>query len=187
MVKTLWLTCGALLAIGALAFGGVWLRVLSNRASARWVHRDVKIALSALPLIDAAGAARSLTLPEGGVILLVSSTCVHCQALLSRLAAISDGQPVPRLVVLAVDAVKPVKDELVRLKLAVPAYGLANRRSLRSVFGLRGVPGLVWVSGSGLVRQTVLGEVSAEEARTWCLRAGLRDRIAPAAVCEDSK
>jgi hypothetical protein len=161
--------------VAAVAVSAVYLRVYSNGDRASLVKKQDTLDLASLAVVDSTGAARSVGLPRGGVILLASAPCVHCQAVLSRIGEVAFGRPLPRLIVLAVDGPKPVEDILARLGLRVRVLGLLNRQSVRSVFGLRGVPGLVWVSDSGAVVERVLGEVDAREAAKWCRRAGMLD------------
>jgi hypothetical protein len=163
-----------LLLVTAVAVSAVYLRVYSNGGRASLVGKHT-LDLASLAVVDSTGVARSVDLPRGGVILLASASCVHCQSVLSRIGAVASGRPIPRLVVLAVDGPKPLEDILARLGLRVRVLGLVNRQSVRSVFGLRGVPGLVWVSDSGAVVERVLGEVDAREAVKWCRRAGMLD------------
>jgi hypothetical protein len=164
MAKKVSLAIVVLFVVTALAVSGVYLRVYSNRGRASLAGKQVTLNLRSLAVVDSTGVACSVDLPRGGVILLASGACVHCQAVLSRIAAAAFGRRVPRLIVLAVDGAKPVEDILARLGLQVPVLGLVDRQSVRTVFDLRGVPGLVWVSDSGAVIERVLGEVDTEEA-----------------------
>ena len=71
------------------------------------------------------------------------------------------GRRVPRLVVLAVDGAEQDREViLARLGLRVPVVGLVDRQSVRTVFGFRGVPGLVWVSDSGAVMRELLEKLT---------------------------
>lgn len=121
---------------------------------------------------DEAGALVPLAPTEGAAVVMVSSeSCGSCAASLRDLARMSDGRPLPRLHVLALEGSASARRMLDRHGVrGAAALGPADDAQ-QTVLSLQlpGTPTFLLVDADGRVRATMPGYPGAEGLRPWLL------------------
>jgi len=165
---------GALIALAILGVLGI-VAVASGTRDTSINGRVLTRSVAGVNVSSLDGLVRPLAPPEGGTILIVSSTCGHCHELVSKLTQRNDGQPVPQLQVIAIEGAEAGKRMLDSLGFAADVAGPAGTAAdfLQRV-GIGGTPIIFRVDGEGTVRERDVGVLSDQKADEWLARMRTR-------------
>ena len=161
-MKTFYRLLAAIAVIGVLALGG--LQASRGRAN----REPLPTTVAGFTAVDAGGRATPLTTEGDGVLLVVSSECPHCHALLDQWAAQG---ALPKLRLLVLECAEPgqqLSDSLGFQPAGVLGPQSTAQEAARQL-GIRGTPTLLHLSGDRILDRMVGVPDSAEAARWLAL------------------
>jgi hypothetical protein len=141
--------------------------VARGRQDVRQATSRLATSLAGVEVVDAAGRSQPIV-PDGGVVMVIASTCPHCHAVLARLAEVAGGEALPRLRVITLDGARRGQLLLDSLHIRAVALGPAGEaKALVERLGVSGTPSLFHADAAGKVRERTVGELSEVETRAW--------------------
>lgn len=151
--------------LGLSAFGAL---AAKQRTARQVVLARVASSLAGVRVADARGELRPVVPDGGGVVLVLSTTCPHCHAVVEALARRTGGARLPRLHVVALEGAAGGEKVIRDLGLDAPVGGAhPDVPAFMGRLGISGTPALFAVDSAGRVGKAVFGEVSDAEAAVW--------------------